>query len=435
MRAGNHAPLLIQWSGSSVRVYDPVTHESVTGPDIAECIGESKRGRDAVIAVAQRSSFVRSVPMPPVSADEVAKMLPIKVGPLLPLNAGEYVTGFRLARVQGGGQVAIVGAVKTDSLRRIYSAAASSGLNVRIVLPLAFGSWLAARARSLSDCAVVQQTEDSLNIDLIQHGELFYSRAAAPPESTAEVQEEISRTFSIAGVAPMPILALADSAVPSDAVESREALAFLMDVHALERQIFSFELPETVNKRRARAQNSTAQRAIAAALVAIALGGYAAWKRTQELDRYASEDSQIVADTNKQAPNEKAASVRKQNLDDSLTILDTAFEPAQTFSDVISVLGSHVSADTWFTGLSVGRGQPLIVRGLSTNGKVAAKYANELNKEDRFRGMKLLFATKSTIGKKSVEQFAVTGHVIGNLPIDRLLKAPAKAENPGAVKS
>jgi len=112
--------------------------------------------------------------------------------------------------------------------------------------------------------------------------------------------------------------------------------------------------------------------------------------------------------------------VKSERIHDSAKIIDLAFNPAQKFVDVIQVFGLTSSPKSWFTGITLERGKLVLIRGDAIDGKTAAQYVEELSHDKRFRNMKLVFANKAVIGKKPVVQFAISGHVVGNLPLDQV---------------
>lgn len=423
-RAGM-GPLLVTWSPGRVSVLDPATRELREGVTLADCLGSSQSGREAVVAVSQRSAFVRTVPVPALSRDEIEKVLAFKLAPLLPLGPAETVHGFRLARghgreAKGEGRTAVVGAIKTESLRKIHQEAAAAGLRLRAVVPLAFGSWLAANAKMLTDGAVVETSGAALNVDVVSGGELCYSRSVALPETPEEIEEEIATTFCIAKVEPGRVLSAASPEIRSDQFDPRRPVEYLADPRVIDRLLFSLELPEVRRSRQAKARNRTAQRALVAAIVAVLFGGFALSRRDAAETKASDAEAHQQVLLHRQTALEKKAEARSAQYEQAAKTLSVAFAPAQSFTDVLTVLGTAPASGLWLTGLTLERGKPLLIHGTSTDGHAAAKYVGDLSKSPRFRGMKLTFANHVTIGKKPVVQFGISGHVVGNLPVAAL---------------
>lgn len=402
-----------------MRVVDPSTHTSTHGASIADCLQGSSDGREVIVAVSQRSAFIRSLYVPNGSKSDIAKLLDIQMDRLLPLKSQEYVFGFRLgAEEPGKGRLAVVGAVKGESLQRIYSEARQCGLTIRAVLPLAFGSWLAARANSMANCAVVGAHGDALSIDLVRNGELTYSRSIPLPESAADIDDEVDRTFSIAEVDHSPVLSARCPGIESDFTDDKESIEYLADAKTIDRLIFSFELPEKAAAVQARSIRWKTQRSLLALTAALGLGGYAYVVRApaqaqSNLDTPALKSLLAKAQTDHAAAKKKSDEVVLAN-----TILDVAFKPGQSFGDMITVLANSATPASWFTALFIGRGQPISIDGLALNDADAAKFVDDISKDSRFQEMKVVSTTRATIGKKQVTQFQISGKPMGSLSFD-----------------
>jgi Tfp pilus assembly protein PilN len=402
-----------------VRVFDSISRSSRAGPNIHETLGDAFSGREAVVAVSQRSSFIRTVPVPNVAHDELEKVVALKLAPLIPLKPGEYVSAFRLAENRGVGKLAIAAAIKTESLRKIYDDCEKSGIRPLAVLPVAFGSWLAARANSLQTCVVVEADDDSLSLDVIGGGELRYSRALPLPESSAELEEEIVRTAGIAGVSSASVLGNAALAIADQHVLTLEPIEYLADIHAIERLLFSFELPERLAARRRKGRRGVAQRAIAAAIVGVASVAAAYWSYTNSTLTAANGYAQARKELTSAQSDQSAAAVANRQASESQALLNVGFRPSQTMSDVTTALAQLAPKSVWLTGLTLERGKPILVRGSTTSSKSVADFVSAINANPRFRNVKVVSATKGSIGKTTVIQFALVGRATGLLPIDQ----------------
>jgi hypothetical protein len=416
-------PLVAVWSPSSVTLYDPSTQQLTNGPTLASLVSRTHSGRDLVVGISQRNTFVRILPAPNVPRVELAKIISLRLVPLLPVGGQEYVSGFRVGGgAHGQPRIAVVGAVRAELLRAVHSEARDAGLSVRAVLPFAFAAWLLAKERSIADCAVVSSVGDSLFIDIVKTGELAYSRSIPVPETDEEFQDELERTFRIAEVDHLPVLAAGSVNVLADITDPRPLVHQFADVGAIERSLFSLEPLETTIAREARIRRAVAGRAIAATAIALVLGAYVALSLRAKLVTSAN---RLEADklASKQFADESVSqSTRAGQVRDSRKIIETAFQPAQRFSDVIQVLGVTSSPKSWFTGLTLERGKLVLIRGNALDQQTVAKYVAELAQDRRFRGMTLVFTHKAIIAKRPVIQFAVSGRVVGNLPLDQVPK-------------
>jgi len=410
-----------------VRIYDPAIGQSTYGKTISECLPNTGKGRQAIVAISQRSAFIRPLYVPNTSRDEIRKILELQLGRLLPIPASDTVFDFRLGpESPGKGRLAIVGAIKADSLRKIFEEAKSNDFGLRAVLPLAFGSWLAGRSRSLESCAVAEVQGGFLNIDILQKGELWYSRSIPAPESAGDIEDEIARTFSIAEVPGAPVLAAASPQIEGDLAEPRQTIEFLADPHAIDKFLFTFQLPEKLEAARARQKRWVAQRALAAAIAAVAFGGYSYISHLNGQVQSASNDAGLQSSLQEAKIRQKNALTKLAEAKKANRILNVAFRPGQSFSDMITALANSASAKSWFTSVSITRGQPITLTGLSTSDGDIANYITDLAKDPRFQEMKLISANRANIGKKQVTQFLITGRAIGSLAFDHPPKAEKK---------
>jgi hypothetical protein len=358
--------------------------------------------------------------VPDLRSGELERVIALKLGPLLPLPPSETVFGFRLGSNAGSeGRCATVGAVRTELLRQILEACTESGLRVRAVLPIAFGSWLAARSIGLKDCAVVSVEGTALAIDLIRSGELCYSRSIPLSESPTENLQEIEATFEIAETEPGPILSLGSVDLDGEQRDPRTPSEFFTDPHTIDRMLFSLELPETSRQRRSRSLQQSARRATIAAALALAVSGWTWYHKSDQARK--SQHEAVVQQVLEQklAAKRTADDEKASQLSSAALVLDQAFSPAQRMGDVVCALSNRTPKDTWLTGLSLERGKRLLLRGECLDGKLVPTFVDNLSKDSRFSGIKLVFAQTARIGQRKVVRFSISAHVNGNLPIGK----------------
>lgn len=409
-------PLLVEWSPGDVRLVDPVSGRETRGATIAECGPE--RGRDVVVAIGRRSAFVRLVPVPRASRSELERILATRLMGSLPLEPRDLVFGYRLS---SDGKRAAVGAVRAESLIRLHAEAQVAGLRVRAALPVAFGAWLAAREGGIAQGAVLGLQEGLLNIDVVEDGELAYSRAVPTVTPVEDADDEILRTFATVGMPPSPVLALAAAELPAERHEGREALLRFADLRTVESRLFTLELPARRAARLARAHRLRVARALAVAGLALATSAYAYVGRARALRPLTV--SKSLADSVREARQAQSdAEARADEAERANRVLDVAFSPAQTTSDVIAALASGVPADAWITGLSVARGAPVNVAGCALHSADVSHFFDALSKSPRFHRMQVVSANAATVGKTPVVQFLVSGDLVGVAPFDRPLR-------------
>ena len=411
-------PLLIEWSSSKVRSFDPVTRQTGVAANIAGALGATVSGREAIVAVAQRSVFVRTVRVPSLGQKELERMIGLEIAPLLPLPASEFVIGFRLGPASGGqGRLAVVAAIKTDLLRKIHQDASAAGLKLVGVTPLAFGAWLAARAHGMAQGAVVQTDGASLSIDILSEGELAYSRAVPVPESAEELSDEIQCTFETAGTSPGTVLSLGDPLPGADALEPKDALEQFASWTAVEKRLIKFDLPEATQAKQRGTLRAVAQRAVVAALAAVALTALAVQKQVEADHRNAAAKSAIVQKLTRANKAEATAKTGYSASQVDLQLIETAFHPAQTFGDIVVEITNLVPPKAWLSGFSMERGKQVLVRGEAADHETVAKYVKALSVDPRFRDTRLVFSEQSTTAKRTTIRFAISFHAMGNLPL------------------
>jgi hypothetical protein len=418
--ASTMPPLLIKWSPGRVDVFDPTTRSVSSGTALGDCLNGHTAGREAVVAISQRSTFLRTLQVPSLSKEETAQILATELGPTMPLESGAYVFGFRLGGERSGaGRLAVVGAVKTATLRSIDRDCNEHGLKLRAVVPLAFGAWLAARERLLVQGAVVEADGASLTVDIVSEGELRYSRSVPLPHDRTEIDEEIARSFEIAEVETGPTLSPGNT-IQADFADPKSSLEHLADPHVIDRLLFTLELPERVEARRTKALGRVAQRAILTAVLAVVLVALGAVK-FQRVSTKAAADQVALRSELVHSQNDQTRAVTDNlGAQDQRLLIDAAFKPAQSFSDVLRIVSDLAPSGIALTGVTLDRGKPIIIRGTATTSRAAAKYAARLNKEHRFRHMTLLSVNRTNSAHSQVVEFAISGHMVGNLPIDRV---------------
>jgi Tfp pilus assembly protein PilN len=405
---------------------DPSNGTAKEGRSFSE-LNSAIGAKSAIVLIAHRSSMVRQVSVPNLPKQQVAPLLQAKLTPLLPAGPQRYVSGFRLAKQAGSAaKLAVVGAVKEDSLRKLSEEAKAAGLNVAALVPAPFGSWLAAQARGVRDGVVVSQEGSDLCIDVISDGELKYSRFCAVPAGGEEFLQEIEQACATAGVATGSVLVLGkiDSlpegalALPGVEYERAGLGRFVHSPHTVQSQTFNLELPEQVQSQERRKAWAVAQRALFSAIIATGLWGYLLYSKQvvetkNALFIKAHEDRERSNNQRSKLAEDEALRLRRK-----ARLIDLAFDPAQTFGDIVATLGKDSDEKSWVTGISMERGKPMTVRGEAKDGKTVTKFASKLSNEPRLRNVKLMFTNKAQMQNNPVIQFAISGMPVGNLPFD-----------------
>lgn len=406
---------VVEWSLTQARLYSPVTGKVTTGPSIASIRGGLGDANEVVVAVSRRSSFLRTARLPDAAKSEVAKILDIQIGQLLPVTPTDAAIDFYLTEDRNSeGRLAVIAAVRSETLRALEDDLAENGLRARSVVPAALGSSLLAKNSGRTECAIIERVPEGLAIDIISEGELRSSRVVPMPEP-AQVDDEVTRSFAVAKVPKSDTVTIGEFTFP-------EANAHLQisGLSTLAGGVLPLNLepPEVVSKRASDRMARARRVALALWVGAIGLAfivydwrssdaavvakGEAKWRSTLGALRKTKEQG----DT-------KLASLRK--IDGALNL---AFEPKQRLSDVVYILNSLAPEGLWITGINVERGKLAQLRGTATTGEAVTKYLERLATVDRFRDVKLVFANNGQIEKVNVVQFSISAHVVGNFPLD-----------------
>ncbi len=359
---------------------------------------------------------MRRVQVPNLPEEELARLLAVQLGQHFPIPAHELAFDYRLgSEAPGGGRWALIGAVRAETLRKLLTECAAAGFSVRTVLPISLGAVEIARSQHLAQAIVLEHTEEGLALDVVEEGELRYSRLVPMPPTQEAIAEEIGRTLAIAQSPELPIIAARGVTLEIASYPVQHgALEALSGAGVPE---FHLELPEQVEARRHRLQRRSMTRHLAVAAAALVLTGLLFLQRqSAQREALAAERSGITA-IRKETAVLKETQRKEAELNALTTALDQAFQPAQPYGDVVTIVSNALPDGVWLTGVTIERGKPIQIRGLARHSDAVAEYLRTLSANGRFREMKLLFANKSLIDTTPVVQFSITGHVIGNLPL------------------
>lgn len=407
---GNPVELAIEWSPKGVLACEQ-GHTRAYPAGSALPYG----GREALVTVSRRSVFVRKTRVPNASPEEIRTILTMQAEELFPLGVQDLAIDFQLTDdVSPEGRLAIAVAMPTSELRKLKEEVTGVGIKIRQILPVAFGSVLVAQELHMTDAAVVEETVDGLSIDLITDGHLVYSRSA-PVGSPIDL--EVSRTCAAAGIGCLPVVTVGVTDYPEAAVVSQTtALTALQKANHLERFV-TLEEREVIA---ARKKALYERRMLWSGMSLIVAFAFAA---RVFLD-FQSDASVVKAQTARYSANLKRdQAIRKENETKTNTLtavekqLKIAFEPAQSLTDMVTVLTNKAPEGIWLTGMTVERGKQLSVRGTGRNGDLVNTYWKNLSAEPRFRDVRLVFANNGTIDTQQVVQFSITLFPNGNVPI------------------
>ncbi len=408
------APIpVVEWSPSGVRAFLPESGKMVSGPTLSAIRGQL--GNDVVIAMSRRTSFLRTTRLPDAPKHEVSKILALQVAQLFPVSSAEAAIDFYLTDDRNvEGRLAVVAAVKSDTLKALIDDLAENGLTARGVVPASLGSSYLAKQSGRSECAIVEEVTEGLAIDIITEGELRTSRVVPMP-SVANIDSEVMRAFAVAKVPCAEVVTAGRFTYPeANAMLEVSGLSTLSSAHLP----LTLEPPDIVAKRASDKLARARRVAVILWLAAVLLAAVVWDTRSRDLEVITKGEAKWKKELSnlrktKDQANAKFASLSKVN-----TALGLAFEPKQRIGDIASLLNNLTPEGVWLTGLTIERGKLLSIRGTSLNGEGVTKYLERLATQARFRDVKLAFANNGQIEKTNVVQFSISAHAVGNFPLD-----------------
>lgn len=412
--------LHIEWAPGQVRAVNTASGQRAAAGRVGE-LGEILNGqRDALVGVGRSLVFLKTARLPKAAPEDLRRILMVQVGQLFPLPADQLSFDFIQTENQtADGFLTVVAAVRSQDLKQLLAELQQAGIRAARIMPVAFGAIAVARRAGLSDALTLEGSANGLALDVVQDGLVRYSRLAP---NGGDAAAEAQRTLAAAGASELPLVVSEGVAVAGAASAGGSTLELLGDSLP-----FSFELQEErlkAQKRKIETRTRFAFLMMAAALLlvtllwvergdaqAIVTRSQGTW--TRDLSRLRS-----IRDTENKAA-QLATSIDKT--------LDSAFQPAQPLSDVLTVIGDSMPQSIWLTGISIERGKPIQIRGTAAKATDVARLVDSLGTNPRFRDVRLVFANSAKVEETPIVQFSITATAVGNLPMPIPPKKTSKA--------
>lgn len=404
---------VVEWSPHGIRVLDQAGKKVLSGKEVGD-LRHSISGSRVVLALSHRSVLVRAVRLPNAPKEEVAKILAIQLGSLLPIQPEEASVDFSLTDdINSEGRLAVVCAVKSEHLRQAMAQIEAAGLQVEAVVPSAMGNAQRVRQLGGSGIAAVEAVPEGFAIDIWAGGVLRASRVV-PAGSTDSIADEVCRSFSVAKLPCGPSVAL--GGLQFEGAEFPVAETGLEGL-AVGPWPINLELPEVLARREHKRLDRYKRYAFwlwFAVLTLTAIVWTSRWLDAKEAAKvekgWQTKLSSLKATMGQ-------ATTKLNQLTTNASLLALGFEPKQRMVDVAALIAATTPEGVWMTGLTLERGKPLTMRGTAMNSEAVAVFLEKLSAMDRFRDVKLAFANNAVIEGTNVVQFSITAHVIGNLPL------------------
>ncbi len=407
---------VVEWSPDGARAYNPVTRQTASGATVQDALLKVGSPPLVGLCLSRRVSFVRETHVPAVEKSELRLIVNVQLENLFPAVKSELAFDYDLGthRYDDGVQTTVC-AVQAESLRAALKEVHDAGAKVVWVAPTACGSPIVAGSQGHDDAIVVEQEGAHLNLDIVRHGMLVYSRSVTEILSREARQAEVSRTLAGYGLPSAAVVAIGDTDIGDDVRRVQEGSLQAMVNHDPSR--VNVELPEAVATKIRRASQARSRLALFLWLAVVCVGALVFMDRDDEAQEAARIRGKASGTVTRLENDVSMYSSRLTEVGKSVDSLKIAFRPAQTPSEVLTVVSNTLPRGAWLTGVTFERGKPLQIRGIALNGDVASSYTSALALETRFRDVQLVFANNSEIEGTPVVQFAITVHVIGNLPL------------------
>ncbi|MBS1706510.1 MAG: PilN domain-containing protein [Armatimonadetes bacterium] len=403
---------VLEWSSGFLRVFDPLDGTMHSGNRIGDILNYV-RG-EPIVAVSRKHVFTRSLRLPDLPKSEARKILMLRLTDIFPLPAGDLAFDFHfLDDRDEDGRMAVVAAIPKSLYRDILADLKVAGITPYCLVPTSLGTVLNERAAKEHATILVDSTDDSVGIDVLVNGALKSSKLL--PATMADVlPEELSKVQALtSGLNPvMYTTSQQPHSLPSELTQSPLETLSKANVD------FALEPIEEVAKREA-AESNRLTRTTAFLWIATFLLGAVIW------DQRSRDSALVQKDTTKM---NKRVEIATATLDQAKTalatltsqkqVLDLGFAPKQPISDVAMIMANLTPSSIWLTGLSIERGKEAQIRGTSTQPNGVTAFVKNLSGQRRFRDVRLIFANNSDQGGTPVIQFALSAHVVGNLPMN-----------------
>lgn len=408
---------VVEWSPGKVRAYNPATRQSATDETVDGALRKVGAPSKVGLCLSRRISFVREARLPDVEKHQARMVLDLRLDDIFPAMGSSLSFDFVMGahRYDDGVQTTVT-AVPSETLRQAKAEVKAAGAEVAWTAPVALGSIAVGGAYAPQAYAVAESDGEFLNIDVVRHGSLVFARSILDPVDSAARSAELARTVAASGVSDVVPVSVNGMELIGGRPGGGHGPLEAMAEH--DGAVLDVVTPEEAQKTIKAASSAKNRLALLLWLGVVCVGGLV-WN-----DRMDAADA-VSAISSKDAS-------QKQKARDVINVVNGAlntestkrervmlgFAPAQQPSDVLSVVANAVPNGAWLTGATFERGKMLQVRGVALRSDAVGDFTTALALDDRFRDVKLVFSNNAEIESTPVVQFAITMHVVGNLPLD-----------------
>jgi Tfp pilus assembly protein PilN len=411
---------VITWAPGRVEAFDPASQKWVLGESIA-AVRSAITGRKVVVALSRRTAFLRTTHVPEAPKAELMKVLTFQLGSLFPIPMQEAAIDLLPTNQREiEGRVAVVSAVPAETIRQLRNEAASAGLEVARIVPVALGSQRLAQQAGLTEAVIIEDAGDRTAIDVVSGGVVRLSREI--PVGGDQLDDEIRRSLNIAGADAQTerLISSNQLGIAGRTVPRAASTLGSGDVE------MDLELPEKVAKRSADKLRSRKSLTLVVWLAIALLGVVIYLDRDDRASKVAAFDKRVASTMKQLTEESKLSMARSKTLSDVDAVLTQALSPKQPLGDVAVVLSNLTPKNVWLTGISIERGKLASIRGTAMDSQAVSAYLDSLANQSRFRDVKLVFANNGLIEQTNVVNFSISLHVVGNFPTAEPKKGGAR---------
>jgi len=420
------SPIHISWVPGSVQAVNTATGERGQAATIADLRSLWNGQRSIVVGIGRSIVFLKAVRLPKAAPDDLRRILGVQMAQLFPLPPDQLSYDFiQTDDRDHDGNLTIVGAMRSEDLRLLRAELQSAGVSAERILPLALAAPIAAAHARQTDALVAASDSSGMALDVVRAGTLRFSRLVA---KESDLQVEALRTMAAAQAGNLQVVTAGSVSLPDAIASDGDYLSLLGEAPP-----FVFELSEDREKAvKQRISNRT--RLAALMLVSAILLVLLVWMdRSEKAATVARTEASRARQIKKLQDRKTVVMATQAAALDLQQTLHTAMEPAQPLSDIIAYVSDRVPTGAWLTGVGLERGKGLQIRGTAKTPAQVNQLVTSLGGSNRFRDVKLVFASSGTIANTPVVQFNITAVAIGNIPMPTPPKPKAVIKKPAST--
>lgn len=410
-------PLHIEWTPTLVRVVDIVLGRSAQASGLSEASDIINGHRQAIVGVGRAHFFLKTVRLPKAASEDLRRILSVQIGELFPLPSTELSFDFyQTSDISAEGCLTVVGAMRSDDLKRIKSDLRQAGLSVERIVPISIAAQSVAAQAGCKNALIAELDFDGIALDVVQDGVIRLSRIIA---TSSNLTGEVQRTIAATKIDD-PVILSGQGVTLHDATPCLDSALSLLHKAPHFNFVLEDERLAAQNIRRT-AQLWLAGGSVAAALILAGFTWFTWNANTQQVSASEQKTEKKLDSWNTKLKQQNLQSTSLASAQKSLTL---AYEPGQPLSDISQVIGDSVPAGAWITTLNLERGKPMDARGIAKYASQVSQFIDALSASPRFRDVKLIFANSAVIEKTPVVQFEVSAVCAGNT----LMPVPSKKQ-------